>query len=272
MVFTINNYTDKHVQIIKDCTKAKCIVAGREVGPLTKTPHIQGAVIWLEGITYTQAQKYLGGKCFVTKMKGTWGDQEYCAKDGDVIRKDEGPAQGTRIDVSAFRDAIRAGDSNDKLNDNHPNACAKFTKYINFTRDAKHEAGVNPLERGSKRMLTWLWSRDPNMGKTTFVTDKGNVYDKPSNKWWDCYNNERIVLIDDPTPKWNEHFWGYLKQWCNEKPFVAEIKGRSRKIRPAEIYVCANMPPDEYFLQCYDDAVFMARCKEIVHVTSPMWE
>jgi len=272
MIFVINNYTEEDVKCVKECTQAKCMVAGLEVGPLTGTPHIQGAVIWKEALTFKQAQKYLGRRCATKAMKGTWGDQEYCEKDGNVIRKDPGPAQGRRIDIHTFRDAIRAGSSNDQLNDDHPNACAKFTKYIHFTRDAALEAGVVRLDRGCKKMLTWLWSRGPNMGKTTHVTDMGDVYDKPSNKWWDCYKGQSRVLIDDPTPKWAEHLWGYLKQWCNEKPFIAEIKGRSREIRPAEIYVCANMPPEEYFGACFDEAVFYARCKQSIEVTSPMWE
>ena len=292
LIFTVNNYTPEQIKIVKDCPMAKCIKAGLEIGA-SGTPHIQGAVIWKKPQSFTAAQKLIcGAKCGVKEMKGSWDDQDYCLKgqqsheeweehqqagpnyglNAEIIRNDEGPQQGKRNDIIAFRDAIRSGKSDDELNSDFAGECAKFNRYIQFTRDAKLEAGVVPLERGSKKMLTWLWSRGPNMGKTSHVCDKGDVYDKPSNKWWDCYNNESIILIDDPTPKWNEHLWGYLKQWCNEKPFIAEIKGRSRKIRPSEFYVCANCPPDEYFLHCYDKDVFMARCKEIVEVTSPMWE
>jgi hypothetical protein len=93
------------------------------------------------------------------------------------------------------------------------------------------------------------------MGKTTRLqvyADGANVslWEKPSNKWWNGYNGEECVFVDDPPPKWSDEFWGYLKVWLNLKRFTGETKGSEMKIRFQKFVVCANCPPEEYFGTC----------------------
>jgi hypothetical protein len=37
------------------------------------------------------------------------------------------------------------------------------------------------------------------------------IYDKPSNEWWDGYDGEPVVLVDDPKIVWAGNFWDILK-------------------------------------------------------------
>lgn len=290
MVMTNNNYTEAQVAILKDLPQAKYVVAARERGA-NGTPHIQGAIIWKDPQTFKGAMKLLGGKMHLEKMKGTWEHQDiYCGKgdqpheefeehgeDGpnygtnvDFIRRDNGPQQGDRNDITKFRDAIKSGISNDELNDDFAKQCCKFPKYIEFTRFAALEANVKPLPRGGKKCLYWLWSKAPDMHKTTYVENKG-AYRKTCTKWWNGYRNEPIVLLDDPEPRANRRLWGLLKQWCNEHPFQVEYKGGVTTIRPEVFYVTCNKHPSDYFhVEDWDEDVFYARVRKVVEIFTPL--
>lgn len=82
-------------------------------------------------------------------------------------------------------------------------------------------------------------------GKTsTVIREEISLYDKSINKWWDGYQDEDAVLIDDVDP--NHKFLGHhLKRWADHYPFNAEIKGGTVRIRPMRIYVTSQYHPNQ---------------------------
>lgn len=70
-----------------------------------------------------------------------------------------------------------------------------------------------------------------------------DAFIKGNNKWWDGYNGEPVVVIEEIGPNQiNAH---HIKLWCDHFPFSAEIKGGSVKIRPDKIVVTSNYHPEE---------------------------
>lgn len=287
-VFTINNFTQGDVDRILGLNCTACVCA-REVGA-GGTRHLQGAVVFADAKSFSAVQKRLrppgSPGCFTEVMKGTWTKQlVYCGKgsqshaeyelDGingahygqnvDIVRQDayvERPGQGARTDIVPFRDAIKRGSSDLELIDEHPMMVAKFPRFIGTVRNAVAAESVVQLPPGSKRLGMWIWSRDGDMGKTSWVMDRfPQVFEKSSNKWWDGYSGQKVVLIDDPSPMWASHLMSYLKNWCNEKPFIGEVKGTYMHVRFEQIYVCCNTPPDEYFGAHFAPSPFYARFK-----------
>lgn len=78
----------------------------------------------------------------------------------------------------------------------------------------------------------WYWG-ESRLGKSwKALTDAGadvkgemkNVYFKSINKWWDGYQEEEIVLMDE-VPKDAEWLLTFLKRWTDSIPELVETKG-----------------------------------------------
>lgn len=68
----------------------------------------------------------------------------------------------------------------------------------------------------------WLYG-PPGTGKSLAARrDNPNHFPKPANKWWDGYNNQPVVIIDDLDSNALGH---HIKIWADHYPFVAEFKG-----------------------------------------------
>ena len=280
MIFVINNYTPDDVIMVQDLDCVAC-VAGLEVGA-QGTPHIQGAVIWKSPMTFKAAQKKLceAGACATQKMakNATWADQKYCKKDGMVIRDDpyeDGPGQGRRTDINELRDAVKRGATDSELWDEQSHNMSKYMRCADHMRVAYATAAApGRLPPGSKGDIgLWMWG-DSNVGKTTFHELKyPGFYDKnctctTAMRWWDLYDQQEIVLIDDPPADVAPKLWDYLKQWVQEKPFLAQActGGKQRKIRFKKLIVCSNYSPSIYFGPTYEESIFRSRFNVIHQV------
>lgn len=96
----------------------------------------------------------------------------------------------------------------------------------------------------------WLYG-EPGSGKS-FEARRlfPGAYPKAYNKWWDGYQGEDTVIIDD-FEKGDEgrgHPLGHhLKIWSDVYEFIGEIKGGAARIRPRRLIVTSNYSIDEVF-------------------------
>ena len=82
----------------------------------------------------------------------------------------------------------------------------------------------NKVNKFIMRKCFWLYGPS-GIGKSRLVRDSFNeIYEKSNNIWWDGYNNEKIVLIDD-FDKTCIKLSYYLKIWGDNYRFNGEVKG-----------------------------------------------
>jgi len=86
------------------------------------------------------------------------------------------------------------------------------------------------------------WYGNTGSGKSRLAWEQyGTIcYQKMLNKWWDGYDAQPIVIIEEWSPK-NEVTASALKIWADRYPFTAQIKGGVlQKIRPMKLIVISN--------------------------------
>lgn len=76
------------------------------------------------------------------------------------------------------------------------------------------------------------------------------IYDKAINKWWNGYDNQKYVIMDDyPSMEIGNCLVQHIKRWADRYPFTAEIKGAHSAISPSDyiLIVTSNFKISECF-------------------------
>ena len=102
-----------------------------------------------------------------------------------------------------------------------------------------HSSNIQPNQELKNE---WHWG-PTGLGKSRHCrTTWPDAYIKMPNKWWDGYENEETVLIEDVQKE--HHMLGYhFKIWADHYPFKAEVKGTTITLRPARVIITSNYSP-----------------------------
>lgn len=239
--FTINNYTDAHIQLLEtlDCTY---VVYGKEVGE-SGTPHLQGYVRFPSQKTVSAVIKLMPGAHIEIK-KGTCEQAiEYCKKDGDVYERGEAPMSQKKkgeCNKRRFDDAFAA--AKEGRFDDIPSDL--LTRYYSTYKKIRADYMPQP-EKLDQLDNEWIYG-PTGTGKTRGAWERyPEAYCKKANtKWWDGYDGQDVVIIDD-FDKYHVALGYEIKIWLDHNPFPAEFKGGSKMIRPKKVIITSNYHPTE---------------------------
>lgn len=251
--FTHNNYTADD-ELRYQNVEAEHVVYGREVGE-QGTPHLQGFIRFRNPRLGRAIARLLPGAYF-TVAQNLEASIRYCRKDGDVyergttvIRAEEraaGAAAGGQAQVDRWRQAYIAAQEG-RLED------------IPFDIRFKHDITIQRLRL--KRLSDecpnsiavldneWVWGPS-GTGKSVLAREENpNAYFKMRNKWWDGYEFEEVVILDDVDPRMEDWISAFLKDWADHHRIRVEIKNTSACIRPRRLIVTSQYSID----QCFKD-------------------
>lgn len=245
--FTINNPNGWDTADIENIVKvAQYLIYGNEIGE-NQTPHWQGFVYFKERKSFSQLKQWLR-RAHIEKARGTNKEAiDYCKKDGDFKEWGQMPL-GPAGQGDKFKEVLQLA-RNGKLKDIEENYPSIFLRYHSkllglfkperplILESLENEWWYGKTGSGKSREL---WSLYPDH------------FQKSLNKWWDGYEYQEIVAIEEWSPK-NECTSSQLKIWADRYPFCAEIKGGTlQKIRPKKIIVLSNYTIQECFTNTQD--------------------
>lgn len=238
--FTVNNWEPNDETTFQEL-ECKYLVYGREVGE-SDTPHLQGFVTF-KSAKRLAAMKKIHDKAHWEQAKGNSQQaSDYCKKDGDYFEKGDTPSQGKRSDLQLVADMIKAGTSIQEVADEHPTTYMKYGRGI---RDLKLVL-EKPYEHDGVRGV-WIYG-PPGTGKShharLLAQAAGGIYNKAQNKWWDGYNGEPVVVLDDMD---NDALAHYLKIWSDKYACTGETKGGTIHLRHKYFVVTSNYDIDNLF-------------------------
>jgi len=286
---TLNNPTEEDAAlIVKMRELCDYYVFGKETGT-NGTEHLQFMVCFKAQKTFVTVKKLLPKAHWEVKSKfSTMKDaSDYCKK-GEQSHdewnelKQAGPHFGLNADVSEYGtlplDQQKAGLK--VIADNYADTLEKAKvgniADISAEHQIRYYGTIKKIAADNKKMpenLHWEEGEQPNFwiwGPTrTGKSHKARAmlgdrfYPKiASNKWWDKYNGEEGVLIEDIDT--SHQYQGYnLKIWADKYAFPVEIKNGADWIRPKVIIVTSNYSIKQVFPDPSIHLPLLERFKEI---------
>jgi len=243
--FTWFHYTEETKEYLRSLHPDKCSYVGwgDEIAPSTGEPHLQGYTYFSTLKSFKQVRALFPTGQHLTPTGVDNGIVAYCSKDGTNVEEHGERPMSNKDKASKCGQATKA-----HWEDVLEKAKAGDLDSIPAETRIKHYRVLKEIHKDymkSKDCVSNLeneWISGPSgCGKTSGVLDKyPDAYLKTCNKWWDGYQDEETVLIDD-IDETHTHMVHNLKIWGDHKPFLAETKGGMLRIRPKRIICTSNV-------------------------------
>lgn len=263
-VFTVNNYGDEDCSQFADIKELTTYyVYGKETGD-SGTEHLQCYIAFKKAMDLTKLKRFWPRAHFeVMQTKKPQLAADYCKK-GEQSH-DEWQKYGTNgKNYGVAADFVEYGE----LPESQATAGGKETKRV--WEEARENAIQGNFEKIPPHLLIthygnfkkfhfdhqprpddleepcgeWIWG-PPGVGKSyTARMENASYYDKMLNKWWDQYDGEDCILLDDFEMD-HAMFGHFLKRWADRYSFTAEVKNHIMQVRPKKILVTSNYHPKD---------------------------
>jgi len=250
---TWNNVSDEHLREAKDnvehSTNIRYACGQLEVGGETGTRHWQ-AYVEFTGPRSLQYVRKLFPECYAKARRGTPAEcRVYCSKEesrvGEFWEHGTLPQEkgaGKRNDLVAVQQRLRAGAKVSEIYEEFPGVAARYPKFIATYADMR-------LAPRSWKTEVRVYKGRTDVGKTRGVYDEfPDVWSKPDGQWFDGYDGQQHVLIDDFS---GGNFCGisfrFLLRLLDRYPLEVPIKGGFRKWVPRVIIITTNVEPKEWY-------------------------
>jgi len=244
---TLNNYTELDVEKFASQLSPICVYwcFGKEKGD-SGTPHLQFMFSLKAKKTLVSLKKIFPTAHFEVKSKKSTFKQasDYCKKDGDfiewgVLPEDQGTS-GRKVIADNYAETVDLAKKGDILAINPEH----MLKYYATIKKIQHDFKKRPENlnwKEGEQPNFWIWG-PTRTGKSHLAREMlaQKFYAKnAANKWWDKYDGEDNVLIEDMDLS-HVYQGFYLKIWADKYSFPVEVKQSGDLIRPKVIIVTSN--------------------------------
>lgn len=257
--FTLNNYTAEEVEACeKEGTVAKYLVYGKEIGECG-TPHLQGYIQYKSLKTLKQVKLFLDRAHWEPARADGGANKKYCTKDGDFKEHGTPPKTQTEKGKGRWKRVLEKAKEGDMewLEENEPYLVLNSRKKLKAMKEFRTEV----MDYTDEDTPHEWWYGETGTGKSRAFWEKfPEGYPKDTNKWWDDYEGQ-VVVIEEVDPETMKYLASKMKKWVDRYPFLGETKGGSIKIRPPKIVIISNYTIDECFSDPRDAEAMKRRCK-----------
>jgi hypothetical protein len=258
--FTINNPLQEDLESLYAMTDhVKFGIAGQETGA-EGTVHLQGYVQFTSGKTLSAVSTLLP-RAHLEVAKGTaQQNYVYCTKDGEIVWEDgslptDGGAEGAAAEKNRWakaKEQAMAGDF-DAIDPQ-----IYWAHYSTMKRIYKDHQPT-PADADGTTGHWYYGAAGAGKSRAARANFPG-AYLKMCNKWWDGYQGQPDVIIDD-VDTGHAVLGHHLKIWGDRYAFIAEMKGEARQIRPQNIVVTSQYHPTHIWQDEETRAAILRRYK-----------
>lgn len=260
-VFTLNNYEEEQYKALCDEMREVCnyFVMGKEKGE-KGTPHLQGFFQLKKKQNLKRLKQTFGRGLHFEKRKGTPSQAaEYCKKEGSFLEEGTLQGQGQRTDLQSIRCSVQEGAGMKKIIEGG----ATFQQI----RYAEKVLGYLCPVRDWEPQVWWFHGKT-GLGKSRaarLVCPKPRYVKNESSKWWQGYDGEENVILDDFDDTWMTY--QEILSLLDRYERVVECKGGSRQFLGRRVVLTSQHPPQVYYGAKGDLDQLLRRVHTIVEFT-----
>ncbi len=252
-VWTLNNYSDDDiVRLSTPIDGIKYLVFQREIGE-SGTAHLQGYGITSSPVRMGGFKQLLSApRAHVEPRRGTHDDAyRYCTKlatrvdDTEPVEWGQPPSgSGSRSDLLAVAEAIREGRTAAEIFSQYP------IQYLRYTRGINQAIGL--IRPGRDRCIepkVIVYVGPSGCGKSrraaeTYPESYWCTINESGRIWWQCYESQRVVVIDDFH---GELPFRYLLRLLDRYSMYVEAKGCSLPLAGTTFVITSNIHPQDWY-------------------------
>lgn len=264
--FVFTSYVDT---IYIDTSNIIYYVYQREKCPETGRLHYQGYVELDKRRNLNSLKKnvFKDNTIHIERRMGTQQQAiDYCKKSesrySDPVEFGTPRCQGKRTDLKTAIEIIQSGGKIIDVVDEVPSVIVRYSKGI---KELKFHLDKRATSKYRDVNTTVLWG-PAGVGKTRYVYDKfDDVYklDSANNLWFDGYDSEKTLLIDD--------FYGWIKygmllNMLDVYPLRLEIKGSFTWAQWSKVFITSNVHPESWYSVHGMSDALKRRIHEIIHM------
>jgi len=243
VTWTLFNY-EPYLDQLKQYAKDECeyMIFGFEVCPDTEKRHLQGYHYYSNARAYPNkgwrkvTNLETNGRDFISNGSPQQ-NYDYCSKLGDFWQFGELPKQGARTDWNQAVSDLQAGEDIHTVVARQPQLLPTIRALERF-QSIIHR----PLNRPVNVIILIGQS---GTGKTRWAYDTyPDLYSKPSGQWWDGYNGQKTILLDD---YYGDLPYDQLLRVCDRYPINLPIKGGYIYGQYTTVIITSNRQPERWY-------------------------
>lgn len=261
--FTLNNPTSNEIPIHES---ERFIIWQREVGE-SGTPHLQGYIELTKPTRINNMASWLRGAHFEPRAGTREQAKAYCEKEDSRV---EGPwsrggwdlgGAGTRTDLNTIKRKLDEGVAESAIADEH------FGEWLRYYKGFREYKKLRTGHRNWKTEVNILWG-ESGTGKSRTCQEKApSAYWKTRDEWWDAYDGEEDIIIDD--------FYGWLPydfllRLMDRYPLDVPTKGGFRRFVGKRLFITSNKQPEEWYPNVSDKTPLLRRIDNRTHFNTKL--
>lgn len=258
--FTVFNYDDATFSKFEDIKEFTTYwIYGKEVCPTTGTKHLQCYLVGKKQITLPTMRKWFPDARFAPMAKDATPqhNQVYCSKDKDFTEWGDLPPPrskaGGEANKNKWKEIVDLATEGKMLmiKETHPK---EFITSYRTLKQIGFDHAPEP-ENLAEVCGEWLCGASGAGKSHTARTEHPDAYIKSMNKWWDNYNGQDVVILEDFDEQYAVAMQYFLKIWADKWKFPVEYKNYTKMIRPKKFIVTSQFNPVELFQGKYLEAI-----------------
>lgn len=271
-ILTINNYPENWKELFRLDSFVAYAIGCPEVAPTTGTPHIQGYIRYEVGHARSLDSVKKRYRFAAPANGNDLQNRNYCHKIGQYAGKDGvfGPNpdafelgalshQGARKDLSAVQQAVFSGQTMAEMtygingstppirNQNH----LKFAESLIKIHAQVRDSTIDP------RVEWWYGPSATGKSRAAFAEFPDAYVAMENSKWWDGYESQSTVIIDDFSSDWCS--FRTLLKILDRYPYRIEVKGSSTQLVATTFIITSEKPPEAQYPNIDCDKVQLYR-------------